>query len=103
MEQTIPVALASLARRRVRSIDAAPPVAHPAGFRDRHHVTTSIVQPGHPLYAAGGGIDPIHANALAAKGYASGTFPDGSMLVFDTIEAKKPTMRSRRVPASCSA
>jgi hypothetical protein len=73
----------------VASTNAAPPVAYPTGFRDWHHVSTSVVQPGHPLYAAVGGINHVYANALAVKGYARGTFPDGSMLVFDTIEAKE--------------
>jgi hypothetical protein len=79
-----------LAAAFAASTNAAPPaVAYPAGFRDWHHVSTTVVQPGHPLYAAVGGINHIHANALAMKGYASGTFPDGSVLVFDTIEAKE--------------
>jgi hypothetical protein len=64
-----------------------PSVPFPTGFRDWHLVKTSVVQPGHPLYAAVGGINHTYANALALQGYASGNFPDGAVLVFDTIEA----------------
>jgi hypothetical protein len=92
MEYTMPFAFAPpflLAAAVAASPNAISPVAYPTGFRDWHHVSTSVVQPGHPLYSAVGGINHIYANALAMKGYASGTFPDGSMLVFDTIEAKE--------------
>jgi hypothetical protein len=65
-----------------------PPVPYPTGFRDWHLVKTTVIQPGHPMYAAVGGINHTYANALAVKGYAGESFPDGAMLVFDTIEAK---------------
>jgi len=67
----------------------APTVPFPASYREWRHVSTSVVQPGHPLYAAVGGINHIYANALAVQGYASGTFPDGAVLVFETIEARE--------------
>lgn len=67
----------------------APPVPFPAGFRDWHHVKTVVVQPGHPLYAAIGGINHVYANAAAMQGYRDGRFPEGSVLVFDTIEARE--------------
>jgi hypothetical protein len=65
----------------------APSVSFPDGFRDWHHVKTGVVLPGNPMYPFIGGINHTYANAQAMQGYASGKFPDGATLVFDTIEA----------------
>lgn len=70
------------------SAGEAPPVPYPEGFRDWHHVKTTVILPGHPMHAAIGGINHTYANALAMQGYAKGQFPDGATLVFDTIEAR---------------
>src|SRR5690349_14220207 len=63
-------------------------VPYPDGYRDWHHVSTTVIQPGHPFYAVLGGINHTYANPLALEGYRSGTFPDGAMLVYDTLEAR---------------
>lgn len=63
-------------------------VPYPDGYRDWHHVSTTVIQPGHPFYPVLGGINHAYANPLALEGYRSGTFPDGAVLVYDTLEAR---------------
>jgi len=62
-------------------------VAYPEGYRAWKHVKSMLIQEGHPLYGPFGGLHHIYANDLALKGYASGKFPDGSVIVFDLMEA----------------
>src|SRR5687768_12844304 len=64
-----------------------PTVPFPDGYRDWRHVKSMVIAQGHPLFEAFGGIHHIYANDLALKGYASGKFPDGSIIVFDLLEA----------------
>jgi hypothetical protein len=47
-----------------------------------------VIQPGHALYDAFGGIHHLYANAAALRGYKSGKFPDGAVIVFDLLEAR---------------
>ncbi|MDX2144789.1 MAG: cytochrome P460 family protein [Rhodospirillaceae bacterium] len=69
--------------------DAAPPeVAYPAGYRDWRHVSSMVINPGHPLFDSFGGVHHLYANAPALAGYAAGKFPDGAVIVFDLLEAK---------------
>ncbi|HEX7012696.1 MAG TPA: cytochrome P460 family protein [Steroidobacteraceae bacterium] len=65
----------------------APSVDYPEGYRDWTHVKSMILNPGHPLYDSFGGIHHIYANEKAMEGYRTGRFPDGSVLVFDLLEA----------------
>jgi hypothetical protein len=46
-----------------------------------------VIEEGHPLFGAFGGIHHIYANAKALEGYRSETFPDGAVIVFDLLEA----------------
>ena len=62
-------------------------VPYPEGYRDWRHVKSMVIGEGHPLFASFGGIHHIYANDAALKGYASGTFPDGAVIVFDLLEA----------------
>jgi hypothetical protein len=62
-------------------------VPYPDGYRDWRHVKSMVIAQGHPLYDAFGGIHHIYANDVALKGYASGKFPDGAIIVFDLLEA----------------
>lgn len=64
-----------------------PAVPYPKGYRDWHHVKSMVIQPGHPLHGAFGGIHHLYANRAAVAGYAKGAFPDGAVIVFDLIEA----------------
>lgn len=62
-------------------------VAYPGGWRDWKHVKSMLIEPGHPLYEAFGGIHHIYANPAALEGYRIGRFPDGAVIVFDLLEA----------------
>jgi hypothetical protein len=64
------------------------PVAFPEGYRNWAHVKSMVIEQGHPLYEAFGGIHHLYANKQALQGYRSGKFPDGSVIVFDLLEAK---------------
>jgi hypothetical protein len=62
-------------------------VKYPEGYRDWTHVKTLILEKGHPLYDAFGGIHHIYANKKALEGYKAGKkFKDGSVIVFDLLE-----------------
>ena len=62
-------------------------VPYPEGYQDWRHVKSMVISQGHPLFEAFGGIHHIYANDAAVKGYAAGTFPNGSVIVFDLLEA----------------
>ena len=66
----------------------SPPVPYPEGYRDWTHVKSMTINPGHALYDAFGGIHHLYANPKALQGYRSGKFSDGSVIVFDLLEAK---------------
>lgn len=63
-------------------------VPYPEGYRGWAHVKSMLILPGHPLYEAFGGIHHIYANDKAMRGYRTGKFPDGSVIVFDLLDAK---------------
>lgn len=63
-------------------------VAYPEGYRNWRHVSSMVISPGHPLYESFGGIHHLYANPAAVTGYRQGRFPDGSVIVFDLLEAK---------------
>lgn len=65
-----------------------PPVPYPEGYRGWYHVKSMVIQPGHPLYEAFGGIHHLYANAKAMAGYRSSQYPNGAVIVFDLMEAK---------------
>ncbi|MFP5462420.1 MAG: cytochrome P460 family protein [Gammaproteobacteria bacterium] len=71
------------------AIAADPSVPYPAGYRDWHHVKSMVIEEGHPLFAAFGGIHHLYANAKALAGYRSGRFPNGAVIVFDLLEANR--------------
>ena len=48
-----------------------------------------MIEKGHPLFESFGGIHHLYANAAAMRGYLSGKFPDGSVIVFDLLEASR--------------
>lgn len=63
-----------------------PPVPYPEGYRDWTHVKSMVIEPGHPLANPFEGIHHIYVNASAREGLRNGTYPDGSVLVFDLLE-----------------
>lgn len=79
------LALATLAALALPAFAAE--VAYPDGYRDWHHVKSMVIQPGHGLYEAFGGIHHLYANRKAVEGYRTGKFPDGAVIVFDLLEA----------------
>jgi hypothetical protein len=81
------LALALLAPLAALAADP-PPVPYPQDYRNWRHVKSMVIQPGHPLHEAFGGIHHIYANAAALAGYRSGRFPDGAVIVFDLLEAQ---------------
>jgi hypothetical protein len=64
------------------------PVPYPEGYRDWTHVKSMVIEKGHPLYDAFGGIHHLYANKQALAGYKTGKFPVGSVIVFDLLDAK---------------
>lgn len=65
------------------------PVPYPEGYRHWSHVKSMLIEPGHPLYAAFGGLHHIYANEVALRGYAEGRFEDGATLVFDLLDVER--------------
>ncbi len=64
------------------------PVPYPKGYRDWHHVKSMIINPGHGLYDSFGGIHHLYANKAAVRGYETGKWPDGAVIVFDLLDTK---------------
>jgi cytochrome c553 len=62
-------------------------VPYPEGYRDWRHLKSMVIQEGHPLFGAFGGIHHLYANELALEGYRTGRFPEGSIIVFDLLSA----------------
>lgn len=62
-------------------------VPYPEGFRTWAHVKTAVIGPNNPSFKFVGGFHHIYANEKAVEGYTTGIFPDGSIIVFDVIEA----------------
>jgi hypothetical protein len=58
-------------------------VPYPEGFRQWTHIKTNVV--GSQNHNTG--FNHIYANNKAMEGYVSGKFPEGSVLIFDVIEA----------------
>ena len=78
------LALASV----IPAVAADTEVPYPEDYRDWHHVKSMLIEEGHPLFASFGGIHHLYANDKAMEGYRSGgAFPDGSVIVFDLLEA----------------
>ena len=48
-----------------------------------------VIQEGHALFGAFGGIHHIYANPAAERGYRSKPFADGSVIVFELLEAQE--------------
>jgi hypothetical protein len=62
-------------------------ITFPYGYRKWTHIKTAIVGPHSPAFKRMGGYHHIYANEKAVEGYKTGNFPDGSVIVFDVIEA----------------
>lgn len=61
-------------------------IPYPEGYRRWTHIKSNIVGPEHPNVKYRG-FNHVYANEKAFQGYTSGIFPEGSVIVFDVIEA----------------
>jgi len=66
-------------------------IPYPKGYRDWHHVKSMLIYDSkHPLFNPFGGIHHIYVNKKGLEGYKKGgPFPDGTIIVFDLLEAKE--------------
>lgn len=64
-------------------------VSYPTGYRDWTHVKSMLIfDQKHPLFNPFGGLHHIYVNAKGLSAYKKGgTFPDGTLIVFDLLEA----------------
>ncbi|MEO0255084.1 MAG: cytochrome P460 family protein [candidate division WOR-3 bacterium] len=64
---------------------------YPENYRNWFHVKTLILEEGHPLFEAFGGIHHVYANEKAYKALLNNekVFPEGSVFVFDLLEVVK--------------
>jgi hypothetical protein len=64
-------------------------VAYPDGYRSWFHVKSMVInQRTHPLFEAFGGIHHVYVNAAgAAAARRGGSYPDGTVFVFDLLDA----------------
>ena len=68
------------------------PAPFPYEYRGWFHVKSMVIEEGHPLFAAFGGIHHVYANAEAYRALRDpkmNRFPVGSVLVFDLLEARR--------------
>jgi hypothetical protein len=61
-------------------------VVYPAGYRKWTHVKSNFLTPEHANVHYRG-FNHVYANGNAMVGYETGFFPDGSVIVFDVLEA----------------
>ncbi|RMG41192.1 MAG: cytochrome C [Candidatus Dadabacteria bacterium] len=62
-------------------------VKYPEGYRFWTHVKSMTIHKGHPLENPFMGIHHVYANKKGLEGIKSGSFADGSILVFDLLES----------------
>lgn len=65
------------------------PVPRPEDHRSWFHVKSMVIQPGHALHEAFGGVHHVYANDLARAGLANGHYGDGAVFVFDLLAAEE--------------
>jgi hypothetical protein len=70
-----------------RPIPPVTAIAFPDGYRHWTHVKSTLVTREHPSFPRNGGYHHFYANDKAVEGYETGTFPDGSVLVDDGLDA----------------
>lgn len=65
-------------------------IAYPEDYRNWTHVKSMVIHdPSHPLHEAFGGIHHVYVNQAGAARVrgGSGAYPEGSIFVFDLLEA----------------
>lgn len=63
-------------------------VPYPESFRKWDHIKSMLIEKDHPLFEQFGGLHHVYANKKAYKGFMSGRFDNGSIIVFDLLEVK---------------
>ena len=72
----------------VAAAEKSPEVPYPDGYRSWQHVKSVVFGPEHKSFAAEGGrIFQFYANPQAVAGYRAGKFPNGSVIVRETMRA----------------
>ncbi len=62
-------------------------VPFPTDYRAWQHVKSMVIEPGHALHDAFGGIHHVYANPAALAGLRSGQYADGAVFAFDLLTA----------------
>lgn len=62
-------------------------IPFPDDYRQWTHVKSALVGPDGPSFESNGGYHHFYANQKAMVGYRTGSFPDGSILIDDGLEA----------------
>lgn len=76
------LAITACATQALRPGEAIP---QPANYRSWHHVKSMVIEPGHALHDAFGGIHHVYANDKARAGLTSGQYEDGAVFAFDLL------------------
>src|SRR5215469_6650893 len=70
----------------VTGAENSPEIPFPDGYRSWQHVKSVVIGPGHKSFASEGGkIFHFYANPPAIEGYRVGKFPNGAVLVRETL------------------
>jgi len=70
-------------------------ISYPDGYRYWVHIKTGLIGPQNPAFQTTGGYHHIYANTKAMQGYTTGKFPEGSIIVFDVLNAKEQNGNTR--------
>src|SRR5215207_7036170 len=73
----------------IRKLHVDEEVPYPAGYRNWVHVKTTVIGPKNAAYPVVGGFNHIYANDKAMDGLKTGEYTDGSVFVFDVLQAKE--------------
>jgi hypothetical protein len=70
----------------ITAAEKSPEVPFPDGYRSWQHVKSVVIGPEHKSFASEGGkIFQFYANPRAIEGYRAGKFPNGSVIVRETL------------------
>jgi hypothetical protein len=77
---------------------ASPEVPFPGAYRSWQHVKSVVIGPEHKSFATEGGkIFHFYANQQAVAGYRAGKFPNGAVIVRETLRAKAGESESKGI------
>ncbi|SRR5579871_4088166 len=60
-------------------------IPFPYGYREWVHIKSAVIGPEFQAYATEGGIHHVYANRIAVAGFRTGTFADGSVVIYDLL------------------